>query len=183
VSDEERRRRIEAATAVFERVLRGGAEPRAAGPTRPERIRLAQLRTAAARTIDLYGQLLQNALEAYTDLSQGALQPAAAPPVDAALALEGRAGADVVASLWVHNLTETAVSAELQLTPLVAPGGAHIAGGAFWPRPLDVPPGVSGEALLTLSVPSGAAPGVYHGHVLAPTLPESGLAVRLTVRR
>ena len=98
---------------MFERVLRGlgGSAP---SPPKAERVRLAQLRTAAARTIDLYGQLLQSALEAYTDLAAGALAPSGAAPSDAALALAARAGTELAAPVWVHNLTEAPIVAELR---------------------------------------------------------------------
>lgn len=51
-----RRERIVAATEIFERVL-GDVEPasgtRHDSASRPDRVQLAQLRTAAARTVDL----------------------------------------------------------------------------------------------------------------------------------
>jgi hypothetical protein len=168
------------AREVFERVLRGlgGSTP---SPPRAERVRLAQLRTAAARTIDLYGQLLQSALEAYTDLAAGALAPSAPAPADAALALAGRAGTEIVAPVWVHNLTDTAVVAELRATELVAPAGQVLDAAAFRPAELPVAAGASGEGTLTLVVPADAVPGVYHGHVLSSAAPGSALAVRVTV--
>jgi hypothetical protein len=172
------------AAEVFERVLRG-LGPRGPAstpqPPRAERVRLAQLRTAAARTIDLYGQLLQSALEAYTDLAAGALAPGAPAPADAALVLAGRAGAELVAPVWVHNLTRAPVVAALRLTALVAPGGERLEGGAFRPPELAVAAGASGEATLTVVVPRGAPAGVYHGHVLSSAAPESALALRLTI--
>jgi hypothetical protein len=167
------------AREVFERVLRslGGTAP----PPRTERVRLAQLRTAAARTIDLYGQLLQNALEAYTDLAAGALAPGAPPPADAALALEGRSGAEVAAPVYVHNLTGAPIVASLRLTELIAPGGQALDGATFRPAELAVAPGASGEATLIVAVPADAARGIYHGHVLSSAAPDAALTVRLTV--
>ena len=76
---------------------------------------------------------------------------------------------------------KTAVAAELRLTELIAPSGERWDGGAFRPALLEVAPGVSGEATLTLTLPD--APGAYHAFVLATALPDAALAVRVTVAR
>jgi hypothetical protein len=169
------------AREVFERVLRSLGGPAPPSPPRSERVRLAQLRTAAARTIDLYGQLLQNALEAYTDLAAGALAPSAPAPGDAALVLEARAGGEVVAPVYVHNLTPAPIVAELRVTELVAPAGEILPRGTFRPTELRVGAGASGEATLIVVVPGDAVLGVYHGHVLSSAAPDSALAVRVAV--
>ena len=134
------RRGARAAAEVFERVLRelgAAATPRRRGA---ERVRLAQLRTAAARTIDLYGQLLQSALEAYADLAAGALAPGARRRPTPALArcAGARRATDSSAPVWVHNLTDAPQSSpSCSLTELVAPGRRTLAtAAAFRPAGL-----------------------------------------------
>lgn len=188
------RDQIAAATEIFERVLRGYAQapPNGNGNgngngarPRSEQVQLAQLRTAAARTLDLYSQLVQETLEAVAHLADD-LVPGLGDDDAGPLTLSGPAGADAVVPVWIHNATDLAVGGvRLRLTDLVAPTGARVAGALarFAPAVLDIAPRGSGESRLSLPVPRDAAPGLYHGHLLAPELPEAALAVRLEVER
>jgi hypothetical protein len=105
-----RRERIAAAGDVFERVLRGyeGAPPTAPSnghASGTERVQLAQLRTAAARTVDLYSHLVQEALEAVVHAVEDVV-PGLGGAGEAALALAGPPGAVVCAPVWIHNSTD-----------------------------------------------------------------------------
>jgi hypothetical protein len=179
---------IAAAADVFERLLRGHeqAPPSVSHPGRPrtERVQLAQLRTAAARTIDLYAQLLQEAMEAVVHLADD-IVPGLGAGGEPPLALAGRRGATVSAPVWVHNSTEAAVcGVELRLTDLTAPSGAQLSGSlaAFLPERMDIALQASGESRLYLAIPADAAPGTYHGHMLAGVLPAAALAIRVEVK-
>jgi len=173
-----RRDQIAAAGEVFERVLRGYADPAAPAGG----VKTAQLRTAAARTVDLYAQLVQEALEGVMHLAED-LAPSIGggePP----LALSGRPGAAAATPIFLHNATDAAVErVVLRLTDLTAPSGAVIAGALadLEPDRLDLAPGASAETRLSLRIPHHAPAGIYHGHLLAHALPDAALAVRLEV--
>jgi hypothetical protein len=176
-----RREQIEAAAEVFERVLRGYDDAPAKG--KPPRVELAQLRTAAARTMDLYSQLVQEALEAAIHLAED-LVPSLGAGGEAPLTLTGRPGATVTTPVWIHNVTEAAVGGvRLRMTDLSAATGGRIVGAlaGFEPDALEIGPGASGETRLSLRIPHDATPAVYHGHLLAGALPGVALAVRLEV--
>lgn len=194
-------RAIEQASEAFERLsagLDGPAAPGAGfGPPPPpgaagagahgDPVGEQQLRAAAARTIDLFSGLFQQAFESYVELAQALIRAplggAGGPGAPAAdLALEGRAGATTCATVWIHNATPAPVPAvALRLTALEADTGARIDPAArFAPAALDVAGGASASALLSLAIPAGTAPGVYFGHVLVTGLPAA-LAVRLLV--
>lgn len=185
--NEPRRERIAAATEVFERVLgdheQASAAPREP-PPRPDRVQLAELRTAAARTVDLYAQLVQDALEGVIHLAEDVV-PGLGAGGDPPLTLTARRGATVSTSVWIHNSTEVPVSGvELRLTGLTAPAGAQLDGSiaAFVPERLEIAGGSSGESRIRVDVPADAVPATYHGYVLASALPASALAVRLEVK-
>lgn len=181
-----------AAEAVFERVLASLEGPPAAptadgnGHSAPtaSRVRLTQVRSAAARTLDLYGELFQRAFETYADLAQAALQPGTDPAPETPLALAGPAGGEATTRLWLHNLSAGAVhDVTLFLTDLTAAGGDRIAAHAadLTPALVYLDPGASVSTVLRFAIPSGTATGLYHGHVLSPALPASALGVRLAV--
>lgn len=179
-----------AAEEVFERVLANleglPAEPATNRHTPPKasRVRLTQVRSAAARTLDLYGELFQRAFETYADLAQAALQSGGDSAPDAPLTLSGRPGGDAVTPLWLHNLSADAVDdVELFLTGLTAPTGERIepAAARFQPVRLPLGAGESASAVLQVAIPRDAPPGVYHGHVLSPALPHAALGIRLEV--
>jgi hypothetical protein len=183
-----RREQIAAAAEVFERVLRGYEDApsdrsRNGHPPRAERVQMAQLKTAAARTMDLYSQLVQEALEAAIHLAED-LVPSLGAGGEAPLTLAGRPGATVATPVWIHNVTDARVSGvRLRMTDLSAPTGGSIVGAlaGFEPDELAIEPGASGETLLSLRIPHDATPAVYHGHLLAGALPAAALAVRLEV--
>lgn len=181
---------LDTAEAVFDRVLANlegrPAAPQTNGHTPPKetRVRLTQVRSAAARTLDLYGELFQRAFETYADLAQAALQPGTDPAPDTPLALAGRAGGEAVTPLWLHNVSNADVHAvKLFVTDLTAPTGNRIRASraAVTPAVLDIGAGASASAQLRIRIPAQSTPGVYHGHVLAATLPTSALGVRLEV--
>jgi hypothetical protein len=184
-----RRERIAAATSVFERVLAGYEQPSTTAPhnghpPRTDRVQLAELRTAAARTVDLYAQLLQEALEGLIHFA-GDVVPGLGAGGEPPLSLAARRGATVSAPVWIHNYTDASVrGVELRLTGLTAPGGAQLNGSiaAFVPERLEIEGSGSGESQLHLGIPADAVPATYHGHLLASALPASALAVRLEVK-
>jgi hypothetical protein len=179
----------DAATDVFERLVESldastPAAPRPARATGAERVRLVQLRSAMARAIDLYGDLFQQTFETYAELAQAALQPRPATAGGAPLALEGPPGGLAAVTVWIHNTTADDVrGAAFRLTDLTAHDGATVdAGcGSFLPGSIDVEPGGSRDAILSVAVPASAPVGLYFGHVLAAGLPTAGLAVCLAV--
>jgi hypothetical protein len=193
---------IEAAAEVFDRLSgqlgadgAGGGGFGTAPPPGPaahgagpqaDPIGQQQLRTAAARTIDLFAGLFQQAFEAYVDLAQ-ALVPASGVAVSAGaaaeLSLAGQPGGHTGATVWIHNATQEATCAVVpRLTGLTSHDGAQLDASLarFVPAVLDVAAGASGSSMLSLTIPPRAAPGIYFGHVLAAGLP-SALAVRLVV--
>jgi len=148
-----------------------------------------QLRTAAARMIDLFAGLFQQTFETYVDLAQGLVAgPGGGVAVSAGAAAElslgGPAGGNAAATVWIHNTTGQATAEiVLALTDLTGHTGARIDASLarFVPAGLHVAPGASASSMLSLAIPPRAAPGVYYGHVLAGGLPAAGLAARLTV--
>jgi hypothetical protein len=184
-----RRERIAGATDVFERVLDGyeqasATPPHNLQPPRTDRVQVAQLRTAAARTVDLYAQLLQEALEGVINVA-GDVVPGLVAGGEPPLSLAARRGSTTSAPVWIHNHTDALVSGvELRLTDMTAPGGAQLDGSiaAFVPERLEIAGRSSGTSQLYLGVPADAVPATYHGHVLASTLPAAALAAQLEVK-
>jgi hypothetical protein len=149
---------------------------------------LPQLRAAVARTIDIYADLFRRTLEVYADVVESVLRTGApaAPATNgnaAEVGLAAAPGHDAVATVWIHNTTETPVDVVLRITDLTAHDGARIEGSAatFAPGRLHVDGGESRSAALSVRVPRAVAPGTYVGHVLATGLPGTTLAVRLVV--
>ncbi|MDA0179511.1 hypothetical protein OJ997_04320 [Solirubrobacter phytolaccae] len=183
---------LRAAEAVFDRIL-DGLEERSSSPPLSDsgqdlppasRVRLTQVRSAAARTLDLYADLFQRAFETYADLAQAALHPGTDPSPDVPLALLGRAGEEAQTTVWLHNVTAARVDGvELFMTDLNAASGARISAAfaSFSPETVELEPSASTGSILRVQIPLGAAPGRYHGHVLSPALPASALAVCLVV--
>lgn len=158
-------------------------------PPESDQIGQQQLRSAAARTIDLFAGLFQQTFETYVELAQAIVQPpqaGAAPPAPASAVLSfgARPGANAGATVWIHNTTPGhATGVALRLTDLTASSGARIDAslGRFVPGTLDVAAGASGSSMLSLTIPQRVVPGVYHGHVLAAGLGDAGLPIRLVV--
>jgi hypothetical protein len=99
--------------------------------------------------------------------------------------LAGAPGTDARAPVWIHNSTDEPVNGlALRMTGLTADDGAAIdaSTGTFSPSKLDVPAGASGCSQLAVGIPPTAAPGTYHGHVLATGLAGASLYLRLDVR-
>ena len=146
---------------------------------------LAQLRVIVARALDLYSDLVRRSFEGYADLIDQTLRSRGVQ-LDSGpgglLTLQGAAGIRATATVWMHNTTARAASAEPRLTDLASHDGRRCrprrplpAGGADdRARRQHIGDGRGG--------PRHAAPGVYHGHVLARGLPDVALPVRLLVR-
>jgi hypothetical protein len=194
-------RGLAAAAEVFDRFAAelGGSSARNGTPPPPsasngaspsaDPIGQQQLRSAAARMIDLFAGLFQQTFETYIELAQAIVQPSGGDIAMSAgaadnLALDGQAGRNAGTTVWIHNATaEPAGDVVLALTDLTAHTGERIDASLarFVPGALDVGAGASACAMLSLAIPLRAEPGVYYGHVLAANLPCAGLPVRLVV--
>jgi hypothetical protein len=146
-----------------------------------------QARADLARAVDLYVDLFRRTFEAYADLTESALRrravTASGDGEGPAAPLVLRAGPDGVAEgkFWLHNTTDAAIPAgAVEVTALVAHGGAHIpaARASVDPPSLPaVPPGESATALVRVEG-AGAPPGHYAGHLLTP---HAALALHVEV--
>jgi hypothetical protein len=150
---------------------------------------LAQMRTSAARAIDLYADLLSETVSLYTDaigqaLRRGDGSRPASPEDGSPVALSGAPGETATARIWLHNVKGSPLmAAELRLTGLTAHDGGTLNGiaCAFSPAVLDVAAGSSASAELSVTLPADAPPGAYHGLVLATGAPAASVPVLLTV--
>jgi hypothetical protein len=193
-------RGIAVASEVFDRLAadlgggsagRNGSEPRlrAGGGATADPIGQQQLRTAAARMIDLFAGLFQQTFETYVELAQSIVQPPSADVAMSAggctaLSLSGRAGRNAAATVWIHNPTPEPVGeVVLRLTELTAHTGARIDASLarFVPGTLGVVAGATVSSLLSLTIPPRTPPGIYYGHVLAAGLPSAGLPLGVVV--
>ena len=143
-----------------------------------------RLRADAERLLELWGESMRvlldvvaDAAEAGADGAGGAADRLSLGPVSPGARATGRA--------WLHVLDgPPAQPARLTATPFSAHDGAAIdAQAASFEPPLLETFALrsSQEISLTVQVPEGSEPGVYHGHVLATGLPEVALAVRIEV--
>ncbi|HEX6227952.1 MAG TPA: hypothetical protein VFZ41_00645 [Solirubrobacterales bacterium] len=143
-----------------------------------------RLRADAERLLELWGESMRllldvaaDAAETSTDGRNGTADGLSLDPV--------AAGAPAIGRVWLHVLDGPPGSpARLTATAFTSHDGAAIDGTAasFEPPLLDTfALRSSQEIRVTVEVPEGTAPGVYHGHILASGLPEVGLAVRIEV--
>jgi hypothetical protein len=144
-------------------------------------------RAGVAAAVSLFSDVVQRIVDGYADLAERA-GPAAsngwAGAVGEPITLHGRPGETAVASVWIHNMGSRPVPRiVLRLTRLTAADGTELAAGsaAFEPAELTVGAAASAHAVLTLPIPTGTAPGSYHGHVLGGGEIEAALPVRLVV--
>jgi hypothetical protein len=150
---------------------------------------LAQMRSSVARAIDLYADLLGETFALYADaieqiLGRGSRSPTSSASGGAPVALTGSPGEEATATIWLHNVTGSALTAaQLRLTSLTAHDGGTLPGIAhsFSPARLDVEAGASASTTLSVTTPPDAAAGVYHGLVLASGAPAASVPVFLTV--
>jgi hypothetical protein len=148
-----------------------------------------RLRGDGERLLELWGEWMRVLFDAVADGAEaGVLERngAAAHPADQLLLLGPVTPGDrASARAWLHVLDgPPAPPARLSATAFTAHDGAAIGAEAasFEPPSLDsFDLRSSHELVVTLAVPEGTRPGVYHGHVLATGLPEVSLAVRLEV--
>jgi hypothetical protein len=157
------------------------------GPATGREPSFAQLRGNVARALDLYTELVRRSFESYADLMEQGLRvtgvrlQATDDGAAEVLTLQRTAdGTRVSGTVWIHNTTDQAASADLRLTDLTAHDGTVVPSGAgrFEPTAVTAAPGASVSARLEIML-DGVAPGIYQGHVMACGLPEAALPVRL----
>jgi hypothetical protein len=149
-------------------------------PATGDGVEARRLRAEAERLIDLYADwtrsLVQAAVDA-ADVGRPTPQRLSLGPVGPATTAE--------ACVWLHVLDGPAAGpTTLRATDLIAHHGGVIPSDAvqFDPARLDTAsPRTSREVAVRVTVPPGAAPGPYHGHILAAGLPEVFLELRLDV--
>jgi hypothetical protein len=181
------------ADALDEADARGGGGAVGAGPAAgadadEDSAREARrLRADGERLLEWWGEWMRVLLDAAVDGAEASVaeregatredQPLRLGPVKAGDPASGRA--------WVHILDgPPGPPARLRATALTAHDGGTIDAQAatFEPPMLDSFDLRSSHELgVTVTVPAGTPPGIYHGHVLAAGLPEISLAVRLEV--
>lgn len=160
--------------------MNGDADDAAREPGREAR----RLRADAERLLELWGESMRVLLDVVADGAEvgvdgagGAADRLSLGPVSPGAQATGRA--------WLHVLDgPPAQPARLTATPFSAHDGAAIDAQAagFEPPLLETfALRSSQEIKMTVRVPEGSEPGVYHGHVLATGLPEVALAVRIEV--
>jgi hypothetical protein len=143
-----------------------------------------RLRADAERLLELWGESMRLLLDLAADAAEtsangrnGGGDRLSLGPVAPGESASGR--------VWLHVLDGPPGSpARLTATAFTSHEGAAIAAAAaiFEPPLLDTfALRSSRDVRLTVEVPEGTAPGVYHGHILAGGLPEVGLAVRIEV--
>lgn len=159
-------------------------QPSSADPSNGHEPGFTQLRVNVARALDLYGELVRRSFEGYADLLERGLRLGGVrlgAEDESPLTVRAAAAADRASgTVWVHNTTDRPTSVELRLTDLTAHDGAVVRScrGCFTPTAVTAAPGGSASARLEIRL-DGAAPGVYHGHVLAGGQPDGALPVRL----
>jgi hypothetical protein len=145
-------------------------------------------RAGVAAAVGLFFDVVQRIVDGYVDLaeqvgavgSNGSVGSSGEP-----ITLHARPGETAEAPVWIHNMGPRLVRGiALRLTGLTAADGAELKAGpaAFEPGELAVGPAASGQAVLTVPVPTDAAPGSYHGHVLGSGETEAAVPVRLVVQ-
>jgi hypothetical protein len=146
-----------------------------------------RLRADGERLLEWWGEWMRVLLDAAVDGAEaGAAEREAATREDQPLRLGPvKAGHPASGRAWVHILDgPPSPPARLGATALTAHDGGTIEAQAasFEPPMLDSFDIRSSHELgVTVAVPAGTRPGIYHGHILAVGLPEVSLAVRLEV--
>jgi hypothetical protein len=180
---------LETAAAVVERLLtmtRLAFARHPAGfrlpllPATAESVQARQLRAEAERLIDLYAEwtrsLVQVAVDA-TNTDRAVPDRLSVGPV--------APGGSTGATVWLHVLDGPAAAPiRLMASNLIAHHGGSIPASAvsFTPPTLDTTsPRSREEVALRVRIPEDAAPGPYHGHILAVGMPEVCLEVLLEV--
>ena len=184
---------LEAAAAALDRILALGRPGSPALPLIPwngetgappevpavdRKIQLRRARADAERVLDAYGDWARQLLDGVFGLAEGTAGP------EALVLGPVTAGAVTTADLWLQAPPgRVTAPASLCMTDLTAHDGAVVPAGAatFDPPALVSGDGAAPATSVQVAVPTGTAPGAYHGHVLAHGLPEVALAVRLEV--
>jgi hypothetical protein len=143
-----------------------------------------RLRADAERLLELWGESMRVLLDVVADAAEGGVDGAGGA-ADRLLVGPVPRGARATGRAWLHVLDgPPAQPARLTATPFSADDGAAIdAQAASFDPPLVETFALrsSQEISMTVEVPEGSKPGIYHGHVLATGLPEVALAVRIEV--
>jgi hypothetical protein len=196
---------LEAAASVVERILELGrhgarmpysfhlpAQPvdgsSNGADTEEDRSREARrLRADGERLLEWWGEWMRVLLDAAVDGAEaGVAEREAVAREDGPLRLGPvKAGHPASGRAWVHILDgPPGPPARLSATALTAHDGGTIEAQAasFEPPLLDSFELRSSHELdVTVAVPEGTRPGIYHGHILAVGLPEVSLTVRVEV--
>jgi hypothetical protein len=201
---EAHRRALESADASF-RTFAGFLDGRRAGPEvdaaedagaelHDDPLGFGELRRAMTRSFDLYLELAERFFDASSRSLEDTLRSRGVTVTgggrDGApspLRVEGRPGERVSVPIWLHNLTDEAVTERRYLvTDLVSHTGAVLPGRAAVvtaETTETVVPGASVSAELTITLAADTAVGVYHGHVLLAPIADAALPVRLHVHQ
>lgn|GEM_PF-1739923 len=86
--------------------------------------------------------------------------------------------------MWLHNTTEEPVTGVTFDAVDLVGGAGRLPGSVVSIEPAaiaTIPAGTSREMTVTVTVPVGTAPGVYHGLVVAPALPGAALALLVDI--
>jgi hypothetical protein len=165
-----------------------GTGPAAGAGAEGDRAReVRRLRADSERLLEWWGEWMRVLLDAAVDGAEaGVAEREAAKREDQPLRLGPvKAGHSASSRAWVHILDgPPGPPARLSATALTAHDGGTIEAQAasFEPPMLDSFDLRSSHELgVTVAVPAGTRPGIYHGHVLAAGLPEVSLALRLEV--
>lgn len=165
-----------------------GAGPAAGVDAEGDRARdVRRLRADSERLLEWWGEWMRVLLDAAVDGAEaGVAERQAAKREDQPLRLGPvKAGHSAFGRAWLHILDgPPGPPARVSATALTAHDGDTIEARAasFEPPTLDSFDLRSTHELdVTVAVPAGTHPSIYHGHILAMGLPEVSLAVRLEV--
>jgi hypothetical protein len=165
---------------------------RAAAPARngDGRASVGDLRGAAGRLVDIYGDVLQRTFDAYADLLEERARmgahldggPNGTVQIEIVCTADNHSG---TGELWLGNGTDaTAGALRLLPTALVSANGCVPAAGmVFDPAVVDcLAPGATTRVTVSIEIEPGTPSGYYHGYVLVPELPGEALPLTLLVK-
>jgi hypothetical protein len=152
----------------------------------------ADLRRGITRSLDLYLELAERFFDASARSLEDALRVRGVTvtgggrdPEPAPLRIEGRPGERVSVPIWLHNLTDDALTERRYVvTDLVSHTGAVVPAAATDVAAdcrEPVAPGASVSADLTITLGADTPLGIYVGHVLLAPVADAALPVRLLV--
>ncbi len=157
---------------AFDRVMSGVDPPLDTMP--PELKPVDAVRWIGDRVTELVAGFAELPLERLVDLGPGS--PPSEPPVSEPgprgqpLTMTASRGGLGEVRIWLHPIGElTTGTLRFRVTDLLPATGEALPGGAavFAPPEVSLPLGAAASVLLRYPIPVGAAPGRYHGMVLA----------------